>query len=429
MLEEATRGRTLELEPEELLPAITLRFTVGAGQGGSQRAALEPGRALVLGSAAVADVQVRDLTVSARHCRVEHRGSFVEVSDLGSRNGVRVGGGRVDAVALGLGGAFDVGRTTVWIEPSTQPTDEGGEPLSMLVGSSRAMRRLAQAVRRIARLRLPVLLRGESGTGKDLVAAAIHGASPRSRALFVALNAATVSRELAESELFGHERGAFTGAVRERRGAFREAHRGTLFLDEIAALPLEVQPKLLRAVEEGAVRPLGAETHHRVDVRLVLATCEPLEALVARRMFRADLYERLAVCVVDVPPLRERLEDIAQLASHLLATSELGARELTPGALAVLRGHRWPGNVRELRNVVVQAALLADGAVLATHVAAALSNRQPRARPRLAPFEALRIYEEAGRNISAAARRAELPRTTMRDLLRTASGGSTSRRP
>ncbi|MEJ7734614.1 MAG: sigma 54-interacting transcriptional regulator [Polyangiaceae bacterium] len=245
----------------------------------------------------------------------------------------------------------------------------------------------------------------------------------------MALNAAAISRELAESELFGHERGAFTGASRDRKGAFREASGGTLFLDEIGAVPPDLQTKLLRVVEEGSVRAVGAEAAQRVDVRLVAATCEPLEAMVAGRAFRADLYERLAVCVLRVPPLRERPQDIAAIAEHLLAHAEVGHRELSDGALGLLRAQRWPGNVRELRNVLVQAALRAPGRILAADVAEVLAARTRAGRHRVGPGEALRIYEEAGRNVSAAARRAQLPRSTMRDLLRAAGRPPPDRPP
>jgi DNA-binding NtrC family response regulator len=162
-----------------------------------------------------------------------------------------------------------------------------------------------------------------------------------------------------------------------------------------------------------------------VDVRLVAATCEPLEEMVATRRFRADLYERLAVCVIGVPPLRERSEDIPLLARHLMAVSELGARELSAGALAVLRAQRWAGNVRELRNVIVQAAVRADGPILAEHVTAVLDERASSVRRRISPEDAARLFEQEGRNVSAAARRAALPRSTMRDLLKAAGGQGT----
>jgi DNA-binding NtrC family response regulator len=365
-------------------------------------------------------VRVDDGAVSARHCRVRHTGAAIVVEDLGSRNGVRVAGARLPRAVLELGASFEIGRTVVRVDADARgQRPESERPLDGLIGASTAMQRLAASVRRIAPLRLPVLLRGESGTGKDLVARAVHDESPRRGRPFVAINAATISRELAEAELFGHQRGAFTGAVRDRRGAFREASSGTLFLDEIAALSLEVQAKLLRVVEEGFVRPLGAEAGVAVDVRLVVATCEPLERMVKERTFRADLYERIAVCVVQVPALRDRPEDIPALARHLLRTSELGARELSPGALGVLRGQTWPGNVRELRNVAVQAALRAGGRVQAEHVIAAIAERSP-TRRRLDPSDAQRIFAEAGNNQSAAARRAGVARSTMRDLLRAA---------
>ena len=387
---------------------------------------LAPDREIVLGSApgsGAGSVRIDDAAVSSRHCRVRHVGRAVVVEDLGSRNGVRVAGARVPRAVLELGGAFEIGRTAVRIDPVDR-SPEAERPLDGLIGASAAMRKLAGSVRKVAPLRLPVLLRGESGTGKDLVARAVHDESLRAGRPFVALNAATISRELAESELFGHQRGAFTGAVRDRRGAFREAGGGTLFLDEIAALSLEVQAKLLRIVEEGVVRPLGTEAGVHVDVRLVVATCEPLERMVKERSFRADLYERIAVCVIQVPALRERPADIPALARHLLKTSELGARELSPGAIGVLRAQAWPGNVRELRNVVVQAALRAGGRVQAEHVIDAIAERAP-AKRRLDPSDALRIFAETGNNQSAAARRAGIARSTMRDLLRAAGATST----
>jgi transcriptional regulator with AAA-type ATPase domain len=414
------RERTIELPGEEAVGEVWLRFEDDGGPGCIP---LAPGDERVIGAGVTADVRVSDPTVSARHCRVVHRRGGIEVIDLSSRNGVRVAGVRVGRVMLSAGASFELGRTMVRIDPpGTAPSMclENHAPLPLLVGNSRAMRRLSGLVRSVAPLRLPVLLRGESGTGKELVARSLHDESPRAQGPFIAINAATISRELAESELFGHRRGAFTGAARDRRGAFRMADKGTLFLDEIAALPMDVQAKLLRAVEDGTVWPLGAEMSQQVDVRLVVATCEPIETMVLERKFRADLYERLAVSVILVPPLREHSEDIATLAQHLLQASEIGRREISPGALAVLRTQRWTGNVRELRNVIVQAAVRARGPVLAEHVAAVVAERSSAARRKITPTEALRIYEDVGKNMSEAARRASLPRSTMRDLLRAA---------
>jgi len=416
------RDATLELPFDPPIPGpIWLRIDTGVYGVRPTGVMLRPGDEIVLGSrgrgVGERRAAIDDVTVSARHCRVRHSGHAIEVIDLGSRNGVRVGGVRVASALLVAGSVFQIGHTKIRLDPGDRPPTPDPRPLSGLIGGSLPMQHLAASVRRIAGLRLPALLRGESGTGKDLVARAIHDESPRATGPFVALNAAAISRELAESELFGHQRGAFTGAVRDRRGAFREAQGGTLFLDEIGSVSLDVQAKLLRAVEEGMVRPLGSEASQPVDVRLIAATCEPLETMVLDRRFRPDLYERLAVCVIHVPALRDRTDDISALARHLLCVSELGARDLSPGAIAALRCHRWPGNVRELRNVVVQAAVRARGRVEAEHVAEVLVERTTPKR-RVHAEEALRIFEESGRNISAAARRADLPRTTMRDILR-----------
>jgi DNA-binding NtrC family response regulator len=298
------------------------------------------------------------------------------------------------------------------------------EPLPGMVGRSPAMEQLSRLVRRIAALRVPVLLLGESGSGKELVARAVHSASPRAEGPFVALNGATLSLELSGSELFGHRRGAFTGARSDRAGAFRQACGGTLFIDEVAALPLGVQARLLRAVEEGWINPVGSDEPVAVDVRIVAATCEPLEQLIARRAFRSDLYQRLSSCVVRIAPLRERRSDIPALADHLLARSEVGPRRLGLGVAELLQAQPWPGNVRELGNVLVQAGLRSDsGRIEISDVVEALSERvgARRCTARLGPEQARALVGKAGGNVSEAARRACLPRTTFRDLLRAAS--------
>jgi len=279
------------------------------------------------------------------------------------------------------------------------------------------MLRLADRVRRYAKLAVPLLIRGESGTGKELVARAAHEASEVTGA-FVAINAATFSRELAESELFGHRRGAFTGAIADRRGAFREAHAGTLFVDEVAQLSLDVQAKLLRVVEEGVVRPVGADGATRVDVRLVAATCEPLEAEVERGRFRRDLYERLAVCVVRVPPLRERLVDLPELARYLLAELRLERMRVMPSALAALSSRAFPGNVRELRSILLLAAIAAgDSNVIAhAHVEAAFIERDGPSST-ISYEEASATLRASDGNQSRTARALGVPRTTLRDLL------------
>jgi DNA-binding NtrC family response regulator len=228
------------------------------------------------------------------------------------------------------------------------------------IGASRAMQEVYDLVHRAAAAPFPVLITGESGTGKELVARAVHQLSRR-EGRFVAVNCAALPENLLESELFGHEKGAFTGADRDKPGLLETAHRGTLFLDEVTELPAALQPKLLRALEEGEVRRLGATQARRFDVRFVSATNRDLEAAVADGRFRDDLYWRLHVLHVHVPPLRERVPDIPLLTEHFLAS-----RQVDRDAMAVLTAYPWPGNVRELRNALERAVTLATGGEITT---------------------------------------------------------------
>ena len=238
--------------------------------------------------------------------------------------------------------------------------------------ASEAMRRVYQLVERIAASDVTVLIRGETGVGKELVAEAIHRRSPRARAPMLRLNGAALPDQLVESELFGHERGAFTGAVATRVGLLGSADGGTVFLDEVADLPLAVQAKLLRVLEDRAVTRLGSVKARVIDVRFVAATHKDLEAEVARGAFRADLYYRLCGVTVFVPPLRERVEEIAPLARAFAREAAARARqpepELAPEAIAALEGHAWPGNARELRNTIERAVLLASGRIERDHL-------------------------------------------------------------
>lgn len=235
-----------------------------------------------------------------------------------------------------------------------------------IVSSSRAMRELVETADRVAARDVPVLIEGESGTGKELFARRIHAHSPRARQPFVAVNCAALPETLAESELFGAERGAYTGSERQRAGRFEEAHRGTLFLDEVGELALSVQAKLLRALEERVIRRLGGSRDMPVDARIVAATNRDLRAAVEAGTFRSDLYYRLAVVSLRLPPLRERLDEIAPLAGHLVLTlarrHRLPPVELEPDAVDALKRYDWPGNVRELRNVLERAVVLRAGA-------------------------------------------------------------------
>ncbi|MEZ4362849.1 MAG: sigma-54 dependent transcriptional regulator [Kofleriaceae bacterium] len=245
-------------------------------------------------------------------------------------------------------------------EPTPRPTPSAG---STLVGDSAAMVALRETIGRVAAHRTTVLILGESGTGKELVARSIHQASARSERRFVAINCAALPAALLESELFGHRRGAFTDAIRDKIGLFEEADGGTLFLDEVGELPLSLQAKLLRALQESEIRRVGDNASITVDVRLIAATLRDLSVDVVEGRFREDLYYRLAVVPLQVPPLRERRRDIAALAIHFATTQgQRHQREvtLTPEALSVLERHTWPGNVRELENVIERALVLCD---------------------------------------------------------------------
>ncbi|MFM2416649.1 MAG: hypothetical protein RL385_1372 [Pseudomonadota bacterium] len=243
-----------------------------------------------------------------------------------------------------------------------------------IVHKSRVMSRLVERARRVAVRNVPVLVEGESGTGKELLARAIHRASPRRDRPFIAVNCGAIPAELVESELFGHKKGSFTGASADRKGHFREADGGTLFLDELGELPGAAQVKLLRAIQEGEIVPLGESKPVKVDVRIVAATNRTLTEEIASGRFREDLFYRLAVAVLRLPPLRERQGDVGMLIDHVLAHvnqeahGEPGFKEkkLSPGARNLLLSHPWPGNVRELGNTLRRAAIWSDGASISS---------------------------------------------------------------
>ncbi len=242
-----------------------------------------------------------------------------------------------------------------------------GAASDLVVCESRSMRDLLDLATRVARHSTTVLITGESGTGKEVLARAIHRMSPRSEQGFTAINCAAIPEHLLESELFGHVRGAFTGATADRAGLFELAHEGTLLLDEIGDLPLDLQAKLLRVLEDSEIRRVGGRESKKVDVRVLAATAKPLDAAVERGEFRADLYYRLNVVHLHLPPLRERPDDVPALLTHFArqAATRLGHPvSITPSALDALTHHSWPGNVRELRNAVERAAVLGTGGPL-----------------------------------------------------------------
>ncbi|KAB2962467.1 MAG: sigma-54-dependent Fis family transcriptional regulator [Thermoanaerobaculia bacterium] len=237
-----------------------------------------------------------------------------------------------------------------------------------IIGRSPRMQTIFGLIDRVARTTSTVLIEGESGTGKELIARAIHFSSPRASERFLSINCGAMPEPLLESELFGHERGAFTGAVRDKNGLFQEAHRGTLFLDEIGEMSLPMQVKLLRALQDKTVRRVGGTVEETVDVRIITATNQELREKIARGEFREDLYYRINVIPVVLPPLRERREDITLLVGHFLRTScaalGLEPKKISAEALALLEGYSWPGNVRELENLIERAVALSGSAVI-----------------------------------------------------------------
>ena len=290
-----------------------------------------------------------------------------------------------------------------------------------IVGESGAIRHLRALIATAAPTRLPVLVEGPTGSGKELVAAALHEASGR-RGRLVAFNVCAIGDSLFEDALFGHVRGAFTGAASDALGFLREADAGTVFLDEISGLPWALQAKLLRAVETGEFRPVGASRDARSDFRVVAATNERLDVLVSERRFRADLAHRIGAVVLQVPPLVERVEDLPLLVSHFLAGTGAAHLALAPEALAALQDHDWPGNVRELKQVVEWTAVLTDThdgrCITADSVRTALAQRaRARAAAIETPLVARRLLqltlEHHGWNTVNAARALGIHRATL----------------
>jgi DNA-binding NtrC family response regulator len=316
-----------------------------------------------VGTAPDNDWQLTDQHVSRHHAAFAIAAGRVVVKDLGSLNGSFLDGSRVMEAEVPLGAAVRLGPHTVvtvqprWHVREVPPSTK--QAFGSLLGRGVAMREVFAILERVAPTDVPVLIEGETGTGKEVTARSIHDASPRAGGPYVVFDCGAVPRELAESELFGHKRGAFSGAVADRAGAFQRAHGGTIFLDEIGELPLELQPKLLRVLETHEVRAVGDDVVRKVDVRLLAATNRDLHAEARRGRFREDLLYRLDVVRMRLPPLRHRPDDIPLLVAKLLE-GRIDPVEPPDGEnLQRLMAYAWPGNVRELRNVLTRAAALA----------------------------------------------------------------------
>ncbi len=383
------------------------------GKGNQARRVSIKGQPVQIGTDPSNDVVLHDNTVSRFHCRIEPTPCALRVRDLESRNGTFINGVRVFYAEVAAGSMLHVGHTDL---PLRSVIEEG---MQDVVVSSAAMERTISEVERFAPLSWPVLICGPSGVGKEVLGRVLHRLSSPQRKAWVAINAGGLPRELLESELFGHERGAFTGAHGTHKGAFERAHGGTLFLDEIGELPLEAQARLLRVVETWEVQRVGGERPIPVDVRLVCATHRDLARMVAEGAFREDLYYRLARLVVHIPPLKERIQDIEPLSQHFLQSMrhEIGPRTLSPQAVDQLKTHPWPGNVRELRNVLALAAV-SSGTPVLDRLTIAKALERLHGGIRACNVEALSDVVSRHRgNLSAAARSLGMPRSTLRDRL------------
>jgi DNA-binding NtrC family response regulator len=316
---------------------------------------------LLVGQSPACDLRLTDREVSRRHAELYVAGAHLHVRDLGSTNGTYVDEIKVIEAALRGGEHIRLGSTAIKVERIVSHAivqAPAADRFGRFVGSSPEMQRLYPLVERLARAPIPVVIEGETGTGKEVLAEAMHEASSRSGGPFVVYDCTAVPANLVEGELFGHERGAFTGAVQTRRGLFEQAHGGTLLIDEIGDLDASLQPKLLRAIERSQVRRIGGDRWIDVDVRIIAATRRNLDREVQLGRFRDDLFHRLAVGRIELPPLRRRQGDIALLAQHFWRTLG-GHGGVPPEVMARWADDPWPGNTRELRNAV--ARLLALG--------------------------------------------------------------------
>jgi transcriptional regulator with GAF, ATPase, and Fis domain len=399
-------------------------------------------RPVVVGAGADCDVILPDPQASRRHAELSLLAAGVRVRDLGSTNGTFVHAARVTEVVVPLDGAIRIGGTTLSLSSGDLPTVAPSERRRFggMVGRSLAMRELFAVLELAAPTDATVLLCGESGTGKELAARALHDHSPRARVPLVVVDCGAITESLLDSQLFGHVRGAFTGADRDRNGAFVEADGGTVLLDEIGELPPAAQAKLLRALESRTVQPVGSDRPVAIDVRIVAATHRDLAQMVATGQFRFDLFYRLAVVHAIVPPLRERLDDLPGLVEHFYEGRRVEPGPIDGDNLAALERHAWPGNVRELRNVLERAWAMSGGGArfreLPLWVHAAAHGERPDTAAAAVdvtlPFKEAKerwndaferryveaLFDDAGRNITRAAARADVSRRHFRELLR-----------
>ena len=409
------------------------------------------GRALAMSSALATagrhptnDLVLNDPQVSGVHLELRRVGERVHVRDAGSTNGTWMGPHRIAEVELATGAEIVVGGTTLRVDlddaASTATVSESGS-FGELVGRSTEMLELFATLERVAPKEIAVLVQGATGTGKEEVARALHAKSPRSSQPFVVIDATSLPETLPESLLFGHEKGAFTGADQRRIGYFEAASGGTAFIDEIGELPAGLQAKFLRVLERQEVVRVGGNAPVKVDVRIVCATHRDLRHEIEAGRFREDLYYRIAHVRVLLPPLRDRVDDVPILCEHLLATLA-GSRSqpvrIEPDAVEFLRTQPWPGNVRELRNVLARGSALAQDGVIrradvagegfgfrgtrqereALDLSGTFSDAKDRSIERFEAAYLAALMKRCGGNLSRAAREADVARHHLRDLLK-----------
>jgi DNA-binding NtrC family response regulator len=416
-------------QPPRVDEELEVKVVAGPDQGASLT--LGNGTSIV-GKAPTCALKLTDPEVSRTHLELRVESDGVLVRDLGSKNGTFYRGARVSELTVGAGAVVTIGGTRLRFDRRDsldELTPSASFRFGRMLGHSLVMRRLFVVLERVAPTATPILIEGETGTGKELCAQAIHQASGRRDAPFVVCDLAGMSRSLIESELFGHVKGAFTGAHGDRLGAFEAASRGTLFLDEIGELERDFQPRLLRALESLSIRRVGETGYRAVDTRVIAATNRDLETEVRNGSFRSDLFHRLAVVRVRLPPLRERREDIPFLVEEMLA--ERSARA-SPEVLDLLTEHDWPGNVRELRNVIDRAlAMTPPGTTLGaqafglegpTPESKRAAERYHDARQRLLEAWERRYVDEllksSPEGVAEAARRAGLGRSHLYRLMK-----------
>ncbi len=333
---------------QNLLPTVKRDIGFITWQEASRRQQLEIGEFLTIGRDSDNHVTCPDPFVSSRHARVERKGHGFILRDFRSRNGTYLNGARVVEAMLNEGDRIRVGQLDLVFSGER----EIAQVPHFITSKNALWQSQLDRLTSIAEASYPVLLNGPSGTGKDILAQAMHKLSPRRAGPFVSVNCSALTESLVESELFGHLKGSFTGATNDRKGAFEAARGGTLFLDEIGDLPLNLQPKLLRALENQQIRAVGSDQCTPTDVRIVAATHHSLKKLVLEERFRADLYFRLNVIHLQVPALNERMEDFDDLFYHF---AKLTRVRFSFGAIEKLKTHTWPGNIRELKNLVARA--------------------------------------------------------------------------